>query len=173
LRFPDSKGLLVRTAGRHHEEIVALGSEAYQLAIKQIQTEVGNLQQRIKAEEQRAKGLQGRLERGVVDMDGTIAGVIRAAGLNVEIAKGTIKRLNVLHSNVTQYMPIPDNRCIGHVLYADPIGISSDGYTRDWAVIKIRKDAFADDFQGNRIYIGTSPISLKTTILFTYTLSHR
>jgi hypothetical protein len=48
-------------------------------------------------------------------------------------------------------MPIPENRCIGHVLYADPIGISDDGYIRVWAVVKIRKDAFADDFQGNRM----------------------
>jgi hypothetical protein len=32
--------------------------------------------------------------------------------------------------------------------------------TRDWAVIKIRKDAFSNDFQGKKVFVGTSPISL-------------
>jgi len=101
-------------------------------------------------------------------MNGRIVTGIRAAGQNMEIAKDTINQLDLLHSHVTQYMHIPDNRCIGHVLYADPIGVSSgsDGYTRDWAVVEIRKDAFADDFQGNTISIGTSPILLITTMLF-------
>ena len=101
-------------------------------------------------------------------MNGRIVTGIRAAGQNMEIAKDTINRLDLLHSHVTQYMHIPDNRCIGHVLYADPIGVSSgsDGYTRDWAVVEIRKDVFADDFQGNTISIGTSPILLITTMLF-------
>lgn len=91
-------------------------------------------------------------------------------------AKVAIRHLNLLHSGVTKHMSNPTNRCIGDVLFADPIGVSSDGpegYTRDWAVIKIRKDAFADDFQGNKMYIGTSPISLINIMLFTYALPHR
>ena len=101
-------------------------------------------------------------------MNGRIVAGIRAAGQNVEIAKDTIRQLDLLHSHVTQYMHIPDNRCFGHVLYADPIGVSSgpDGYTRDWAVVEIRKDVFANDFQGNTISISTSPILLISTMLF-------
>jgi len=174
--FPDNKGLSEKSAERHHEEIVVLGDKGYWLAVKRIETQIGNLQQGIEVEEKRIKGLQGRLQRGAVDADGAIADTIRAAERDVENAKGTIRRLDLLHSNVTKYMSIPDNRCIGHVLFVDPIGVSSegpDGYTRDWAALKIRKDAFGEDFQGNKIYIGSSLISLIHSMLYTYTLSHR
>jgi len=157
--FPDNKGLSEKLAIRRHEEIVVLGDEAYRLAVKRVETQIGKLQQDIDGEERRTKGLNGRLERGAVDADGTIAGAIRAAERNVESAKRTIRKLDVLHGNVTKYMSIADNRCIGHVLFVDPIGVSSDegpnGYTKDWAALKIRKDAFGEDFQGNKIYIGT------------------
>lgn len=81
------------------------------------------LQLSIETEEKRIKGLQGRLERGVVDTDGEITDRIEASK---RIAKGTIKEQNLLHNNVTKYMSIADNRRIAHVLFADPIGVSSD-----------------------------------------------
>jgi hypothetical protein len=172
--FPDNKGLSEKSAERRQEEIVVLGDEAYRLAVKRVETEIGNLLQGIEGEEKRIKGLQGRLECGVIDTDGTIADAILAAERNVT-TKGVIKRLDLLHSNVTKYMSIVDNRCIAHVLFVDPIGVSDrpDGYTRDWAALKFRKDAFGVDFQGNKIYIGTEPFSLIHTMLFTYTLSRR
>jgi len=49
--------LSVQAADRHHEEIIALGYEGYHLGIKQIQAEVGSLQQDIKVEKRRAQGL--------------------------------------------------------------------------------------------------------------------
>lgn len=88
----------------------------------------------------------------------------------MEISKESIRQLYLLHSRVAQFMPIPSNRCIGRVLVADPIGVSSERpnrYTRDWVVLGIRKDAFDDDFEGNTLYIGTSASSLITTLSFT------
>lgn len=174
--FPDNKGLPERSAERHREEIVVLGDKAYRLAVERIETRIGTLQYAIEKEEKRIKGLQGRLERGAVDADGEIADTIRIAGQNVESAKETIRKLDLLHSDVTKNMSIAENRCIGHVLFADPIGVSSegpDGYTTDWAALKIKMDAFEEDFQGNKIYIGMPPILPIHTMLFTYTLSHR
>jgi hypothetical protein len=57
-------------------------------------------------------------------------------------------------------MSTPDNRCLGRVLFADPIGVSSepDGCTGTGT---------RDDFEGNILYIGTSPVSLITTLSFT------
>jgi len=64
-------------------------------------------------------------------------------------------------------MPIPDNRCIGTSLICRPHRrLFRRGPTRtprDWAVVEIRKDAFGDDFKGNILYIGTSPVLLITT----------
>ena len=175
--YPDNKGLSEKSAERHQADIVALGSEAYDHAVKRIETQIGSLQLGIDSEERRIKGLQDRLERGVVDIDGKITSRIEAAQRTVENAKGTIRELDLLHSNVTKYMAIADNRCIGRILFADPIGVSSDGtdgYTRDWAALKMRKEAFGEDFQGNKIYIGmSSTLLIQVQMLFTYALSHR
>ena len=164
--FTDNKGLSLRDAERRYEEVVALGNGAWMLAIKKIQDEVGCLQESITMDEQSAQRLRGRLENGMVDTNGTIAAAIRAAEQSVENLKESIRQLNLLHNRVTHLMPLPSNRCIGRVLFADPIGVSSDGYTRDWAVLGIRKDAFGDDFEGNTLYIGMSPVSLITTLSF-------
>lgn len=151
-----------KSAESHHEYIIALGSGAYDNSVKRIETEIGNLQQGINLEEQRIKGLRGRLQHGVVDTDGKIISRIEAAQRTVENAKDTIRELDLLHSNVTKYMSISNNRCIGHILFTDPIGVSDgpDRYTMDWAALKMRKDSFGEDFQGNKVYIGKFPTSL-------------
>lgn len=154
--FPDNKGLSLKAADMHNEDIVMLGYEANTLAVEKIQSEVGRLQQSIKNDEQRIVGLQVRLNNGAEDADG-ITTAIRTARQNVDMSKESIRQLAIHHGRVTGLMPIPDNRCIARVLFADPIGASSDGpdaHTQDWAVLGIRKDAFGDDFQGNILYIG-------------------
>ncbi|KAI0294155.1 hypothetical protein BC826DRAFT_1091681 [Russula brevipes] len=154
--FPENRGL---SAERHHEDFVVLGGESYRLAVKAVEKEIGNLLEGIEGEEKRIKDLQGRLDRGVDDTNGpgVIAKAIKGAQRSILIATGTIELLSGLHRRVTKLMSIADNRVIGHVLFADPIGVSSDGadgYTRDWAALKIAPDAFLDDFQGNKVYIG-------------------
>jgi hypothetical protein len=67
--FPNNTGLSEQSAELHHEDIIALGSGAYDDAVKRIETQIDNLQRGICLEEQRIKGLRGRLERGVVDTD--------------------------------------------------------------------------------------------------------
>jgi len=92
----------------------------------------------------------------VEDAEEAIAAAIRTARQNIDISKESIRQLTVLYGRVTGLMPIPDNRCIARVLFADPIGASSNGYTQDWAVLDIQKDAFSDDFPGNTLYLGMS-----------------
>ncbi|RPD58059.1 hypothetical protein L227DRAFT_655061 [Lentinus tigrinus ALCF2SS1-6] len=132
-----------------------LGDEAYRLAVRTVEKEIGTLLEAIESEEKRMWGLQARLDRGVEDMDGKIACSIEDAERNIESAIGTIVPLIGLHDEVTKLMSIVDNRVIGRVLFADPIGVSSDGdgYTRDWAAIKMKPGASRDDFQGNKVYI--------------------
>jgi len=158
--FTDNKGLSLNAANRYREEVIALGDRAYRLAINKIQTKVGLLQECIKIHKLGARALRGRLDNGAVDVNGTIAAAIRSREHNVDISTESIRQLNLLHSRVTQSMPIPENRRIGRVLFADPIAVSSngpDGFTLDWALLEIRRDAFGGDFEGNTLYIGTSP----------------
>lgn len=86
-----------------------------------------------------------------------------------------IEQLNNLHTRVAKTMLTTNKRSISHVLHADPVGISTgpERFTIDWAAIELSDDAFDwANFKGNKVYIGTSPISLINTMLFTYTLSH-
>src|SRR5258708_7057089 len=160
--FTDNKGLSLRAANRHYEEIVALGTGAYTLAIKKIQNEISRLQESIEMNELSTQRLRLQLDNGSVDADGTIATAIWTAERHVKRSKESIRKLNLLHSHVTSLMRIPYNRYIGRVLFADPISVSSNGYTQDWAIIKLRKGAFSNDFEGNTLYIGMSPICLIT-----------
>ena len=61
----------------------------------------------------------------------------------------------------------------GQVLHADGVSVSCDEpveFTVDW-VIHINMDVFDwTDFNGNKVYIRASPISLIVTVLCTYYL---
>lgn len=54
-----------------------------------------------------------------------------------------MKELNLLHNDVTKYMPVAEDRCIARVLFADPIGASDQA-------LKIRMDAFRRIFRARR-----------------------
>lgn len=155
--FSDNKGLSLKAAKRRYEEIIVLGDDAYVRAITDIQHEVRNLKYSIQAGRMSISSLQTDLDNGVADADGTIRAAISNAQRKVGIWKEFIRQLYKLHSHVTPNMPIPSNRRIGRVVFADPIRASSDGAdacTWDWTVIAIRKDAFGADFKGNAVYIG-------------------
>ena len=71
-----------------------------------------------------------------------------------------IECLDRLHSEVTKPLSNPKQRSIGSILYVDPIGVSSNGYTVDWAVIQLDNEAFDwANFKGNIVYIDTFLIS--------------
>ena len=169
--FSDNKGLSLRAAKRGYEEIIVLGDDAYVRAITDIQHEVRNLKFSIQAEQMSISSLQTDLDNGVADADGIICAAISRAQRKVGIWKEFIRRLYKLYSHVTPNMPIPSNRRVGRVVFADPIRASSDGSdacTWDWAVIAIQKDAFGADFKGNAVYIGMSLISLTNTCTLTF-----
>jgi len=174
--FPDNKGLSEKAADRHREEIVALSNKAFEDSTTAIETRIGTLQEIIASENKKIERLQRQRADAVGDAD-RVARALRVAEQVVESATDNIEQLDRLHTRVTKFMATPNKRCIGHVLHADPVGVSSDepdAFTVDWAVIQLSKDAFDwSDFSGNKIYIGTSPISLINTTLCTYTLSHR
>jgi len=169
--FSDNKGMSLKAAKRCYEEIIVLGDDAYARAITDIQHEVRNLKDSIEEGQMNIPSLQTRLDTGVADADGTIRAAIRSTQRKVGIWKEFIWQLYKLYIRVTPNMPIPSNRRIGRVVFADPIRASSNGpdaCTWDWAVIAIQKDAFGADFKGNTLYIGMSPSSLTTTCTLTF-----
>ncbi|EDR14435.1 uncharacterized protein LACBIDRAFT_321501 [Laccaria bicolor S238N-H82] len=155
--FSDNKGVSLKAAKRCWEEIIVLGDDAYARAITDIQCEVRNFKNSIPAGQMSIPSLQTRLDNGEADADGRIRTAIRTAQRQETICKQSIRKLHKLYSWVTLKMPIPSNHCIGRVVFADPIGTSSNGpdaFTLDWALIAIRKDTFGANFIGNTMFVG-------------------
>jgi len=133
---------------------------------------IGTLQEVIVSENRKIKRLQQQQADDIGNAD-KVSRVLQVAQQAVENAIDGIQQLDCLHTRVTKFMVNPKTRCIGQVLHADPIGVSSnepDGFTIDWAVIRLNKDAFNwADFKGNKVYIGKYSISLINAMLHTYT----
>jgi hypothetical protein len=173
--YPDNRGLMEEASSRHREEIIVLGEKGFEDAITKIESRIGTLQEIITSAQENIGRLQQQEADGTGDPE-RIASALRREREKVTNSTEDIEQLDRLHTRVAKTMLTTNKRVIGHVLHADPVGVSSgpEGFTIDWAVVELSDDAFDwADFKGNKVYIGTSPISLINTTLFTYTLSHR
>ena len=163
--FPHNKGLSLTAATKHHEGISALGHESYAHALQAIQEQSENLGDSIKAEEMKSRTLRARLGDGGTSEDERTRRRISEIEETIKGWEDSLTQLKTVYARALR-TPVPKNRLIGHVVYADAIGASSNGpdtYTQDWAVIGIHQDAFDSDFKGNAMYIGTSAISVTST----------
>ncbi|KAI9065013.1 hypothetical protein FKP32DRAFT_1685234 [Trametes sanguinea] len=143
--FIDNIGVAKGAYDLAQDEIIVVGTQTYQDAVRRVERMVGLL---------------------VKYGDGKRSVPVDTPGLwnhkfdfqHVMYAHHHIPQLSPLHTSVTKYMSITDNRRLGYVLATDPIGASSNGpnaYTSDWAVIKVNSEAFAmDNFRGNAVFVG-------------------
>ncbi|KAI9065015.1 hypothetical protein FKP32DRAFT_1675147 [Trametes sanguinea] len=154
--FPDNELWSESRTSIAQYGLAVLGIDAYEEALTRIVTKIGRLQSDIGEHEDILKTLREQLDRRMGDIEG-IAGRIQRIERNVRLARHDAQAFNTLHSRITKHMSVLKTRAVGHVLHADPIGVSDgrEKYTRDWAVLKIREDAFKmDGFLGNTVYIG-------------------
>ncbi|KAG0127670.1 hypothetical protein HOY82DRAFT_541833 [Tuber indicum] len=155
--YPNT-GLSHTNSNRHREEIIALGSKAYEDATTNIMSRIGTLHEINASSEKKISRLQRQQAEGRGDAEEVAAALLQVQQDVVKTARN-MEQLNRLHSEVTKLITNPKQRPIGSVLHADPIDVSSDGpdgFTIDWAVIQLNKDAFDwDEFKGNKVYIGT------------------
>ncbi|KAJ3003765.1 hypothetical protein NUW54_g5135 [Trametes sanguinea] len=112
-KFIDNTGVAGVAFGRVEDAIIVLGTQAYQDAVSRIERMVGLL----------VKHGNGK----------------RSVRVDPGLSNWMYDFRRVI---VTKYMSITDNRRLGYILFADPIGASSNGpnaFTNDWAVIKVNK----------------------------------
>ena len=155
--YPDNSGLTEKESSRHREEIIVLGEKGFKDAITKVESRIGRLQEIISSAEESIE----RLHQHEADGTNRIASALRRKQWTVTNSPEDIEQLNNLHTRVAKTMLTTNKRLIGHVLHADPVGVSSgpEGFTIDWAAIELSDDAFNwADFKGNTVYIGTSPI---------------
>lgn len=154
--------LTIAEAAAHHEGIIAIGSGAYEAGTTAIMERIGTLQGIVVSEKAKIERLAQRLADGSRD-PATIAEMTEEAEKKVETAARNIGWLDRLHDWVTKYLTNPKQRRVGRVYFASPISPSSDdpasAYTVDWAFILLDKDAFKPEFTGNKVFVGTSPLT--------------
>jgi hypothetical protein len=140
---------------RHREEIVALGTMAYNNAIKAMMTAIGNRVQSIEAWNRSLQRLGDPVEgedRKVTERRNTLLGL-------VETATNEIQEVNALHSEVTKNFTTLEQRTIGRVLHSEKTEVSVEphGFTKDWALIELYEDKIDwTTFKGNKVFVGTS-----------------
>lgn len=142
---------------RHREEIIALGSKAYEDATTDIMSRIGTLHEINDSLQSNIRRL-GRLQVKGGGNAKAVATSLLQAEYEVEKTERNIECLDRIHTDVTKLMTNPKQRPIGFILHADPIGATdgSNGCTLDWAAIQLSKDAFDwANFKGNKVYVGT------------------
>ncbi|KAG7096384.1 hypothetical protein E1B28_003828 [Marasmius oreades] len=133
------------------EEIVALGNKGYQDATNAIVTQIGTLIRTSDVWESKITRLRQLTNHGE-NPEATKR--LKEAQQEMDKVKRTIESLDELHSNVTKLMTNPNQRIVGFVLHADPIGVSNDGYMHDWAFIALSEKIDWHSFKGNKIWVG-------------------
>ncbi|EJD02802.1 uncharacterized protein FOMMEDRAFT_167951 [Fomitiporia mediterranea MF3/22] len=76
----------------------------------------------------------------------------------IDKMKKAKEALNAFYQDVSTQWNTPESRILGHVILSPPIdvGVSSECYTEDWAVIEIDPSKIdKSNFNGNAIYLGS------------------
>jgi hypothetical protein len=80
------------------------------------------------------------------------------AEVELDEAKKAMEQLNSFYQDISTRWATSESRVLGHVILSPPIGvgIGSEGYTEDWAVIEVDASKVdASNFNGNAIDLGT------------------
>jgi hypothetical protein len=144
-----------KNKGPPREEIVALGSGAYDNAITSMMGEIGDLVRYIAAWNDIITGLGEPIDGEDSDITKRRDDYLRL----VERARKRINKVNALHDEVTKHRTTLQQRVIGFVLHSERIEVSVEphGYTKDWALIELYETMIDwPSFKGNKVYVGKS-----------------
>jgi len=140
-----------KNMSQRRHDVTLFGDAGFTKYLESIQVEIGG--QGITAQHQ-----EGRL-RAINGRDGPAVDRERKEAQNtLDKAMEAKKELWDFYGDVSTGWATQESRTIGHVIIAPPInvGVGSDCYTEDWAVIEIDASKVdANNFNGNAIDLGT------------------
>jgi hypothetical protein len=135
---------------RRHN-VVLFGDAAFNEYLRSIQVEIRNKAMIAQLHETRLRDVEGR--------DDPEANTDRQRiPAELEEARSAMEKLNSFYQEVSTHWATKDSRVLGHVVLSPPIGVGvdSEGYTEDWAVIEIDASKIdMSNFNGNAIDLGT------------------
>lgn len=146
-------GLTSTQSNRHREQIVALGTMAFDKAVKAILASIETYTDSIEVWN-REMARVGEFKEGE---DPRVT--LHRKELQDSLDKATldIREANTLHDKVTKNYTTLEQRLLGAVLHSEPIDVSvwPTGFTKDWALITVDQDKIDwASFKGNKVCVG-------------------
>ena len=148
-RLHDNEAYEHKGTSQPRHEVLILGSEAYQDALKDIKAKI------------RLEGSSADLyERQLAALGEAVEGEARWQRFKGRLTKAeeTIAAAEAFYSDITKNWGAESQRLLGHVVCAPPISVGTgpNHFTEDWAVIELNRDKIDwNNFKGNVVYIGT------------------
>jgi hypothetical protein len=140
---------LKKGTGQLHEEIIALGTGAFNNALKAIMGFIGEQVDSIEVWNKQLKRLGDPVEgegEAITEAREEYEYLIRKATKKIQQA-------NELHDEITKRHTLPEQRVAGYVLHCEEIAVAVEpkGFTKDWALIEVYPDGTDwSTFKGNR-----------------------
>ena len=148
------------------EDILLLGTEAFNNAVNDIMKFIGNHVTTISSWELALNKVPAREEneaKKITAKRDELVGLINAAKTKIEEA-------NELHSYVTKNFTTTESRVFGFVLHSAKIEVGAvDGFMYDWSVVQLDDDKIDwAEFKGNKLFVGTSLSFLFSLLFFSF-----
>ncbi|KAG8733123.1 hypothetical protein FRC10_000413 [Ceratobasidium sp. 414] len=140
-----------KNASQRRDTVTLFGDAAFNRYLESIQTDIRGNAIMVDFHEDSIEAIEG----------GDNAEAVNARKkYQVELNKAdkATEALNAFYQDVSTRWATPESRVLGHVILSPPIniGVGSEGYTEDWAVIEIDASKVdASNFNGNAIDLGT------------------
>ncbi|KAH6902435.1 hypothetical protein BKA70DRAFT_1567883 [Coprinopsis sp. MPI-PUGE-AT-0042] len=136
-------------------KVISLDVGTYSAVSQAISCAIDNSEEELKRRENEVEELR-EVVAGAGDSERKDAKMLYYAREDAGMLQQIINLLWELNSQIIEFdYSNVQNRVIGTVIHADPIGPGPTGVTLDWAAIKIDHSKFNwSNFGGNRVYIG-------------------
>jgi hypothetical protein len=132
-----------------------MGTKSFNDLLRLIRARIGILkgtasvlERKVKIYKRTAQGCGPDAEQAATDLETTQA--------EVDDILKAIEGHKDFYVRAKKFWENPDDRVIGHVVWAPPFSVSAapQGYTKDVCVIKLDKKKFGNNFRGNVIDLG-------------------
>lgn len=151
----ENKTYTRKTESQPREDIVLLGTGAFETAIQALMKFIGAQAVSVSGWEKQ----RNRLGEPVQDEPAAVTKRRKEFTDLIDTAKNKIEEADKLHTEVTKYRTTAAQRVFGHVLHCEKIevGVGDHKFTNDWSFILMDEDMVDwDKFLGNKLYIGSS-----------------
>ncbi|KAL5514043.1 hypothetical protein ACEPAG_2804 [Sanghuangporus baumii] len=144
-------------SGAPAREVLLLGKRAFTNLVDSIKVRIGRYGIAIERWSSQIAGFERR-EQGPDAVDAAKARPDRVETQRlVDKAETAMDALAELLKQVNQDWSQPNNRVLGHVLHSPAIalGVGPRRFTEDYGIFEVNRDKLGEDFQGNKIDLGT------------------